>query len=373
MLVKDTLLYICKAVIFGLIMAAAILIFSPSSGKFFSFSHLFSQSNNSNQLSFSRAVREAAPSVVNIYSINIVTARQLDSSSLQNRSELQGLGSGVIMSHQGYILTNYHVVNKADEIVIILQDGRRFEAEVIGMDPATDLAVIKINGENLPIVPLDLDVLPNVGDVVLAIGNPYNVGQTITQGIISATGRNSLSSGYQEFLQTDAAINEGNSGGALINTNGVLIGINTAAFQVGGESGKGINFAIPTKLAYHIMEKLIESGRVIRGAIGFNGQALSLTPKYAQVLGLKNLEGVVATDIEPNSPAFHAQLRKGDVVIKYREEVVPAGPAGVWMLRDRIAETKPGTQVVLSIIRRGLAMDLTVTVAEKSTVNIPQQ
>ncbi|MBE8168816.1 MAG: outer membrane-stress sensor serine endopeptidase DegS, partial [Shewanella sp.] len=326
---------------------------------------LFNQNNESNQLSFSQAVRKAAPSVVNIYTINIIPARKLDSKSLQNRSELQGLGSGVIMNADGYILTNYHVVRKADEIVIVLQDGRRFDAEVIGMDPETDLAVIKINGQNLPVVPLNLNVLPNVGDVVLAIGNPYNIGQTITQGIISATGRNSLSSGYQEFLQTDAAINEGNSGGALINTNGVLIGINTAAFQVGGESGKGINFAIPTKLAYNIMEKLIKSGRVIRGAIGFNGEALSSKPKYARVLGLKTLSGVIATDIEPDSPAFHAQLRRGDVIVKYQEEVIPTGRAGIWMLRDRIAETKPGTQAVLSIIRRGLAMDLTIKVTEK--------
>lgn len=365
---KNTLLYLVKAVFMGLIMALAILAFSPTSGKPSFISQLFSNSSSSEPLSFSYAVREAAPSVVNIYSFNIVTTRGFGQNSFRSQNQLQGLGSGVIMSQDGYILTNYHVVKKADEIFIDLQDGRRFDAEVIGMDPATDLAVIKINGTELPVAPLDLAAIPNVGDVVLAIGNPYNLGQTITQGIISATGRNSLSSGYQEFLQTDAAINTGNSGGALINTLGQLVGINTAAFQVGGESGKGINFAIPIKLAYNIMQKLIDSGRVIRGAIGFSGDILNQL--QAQALQLPDLSGVIVTEVEPNGPAEKANLLPYDVIVKYAGEPIPAGIAGVWMLRDRVAESIPGTQVKMDIIRRGQPMQLTVTVAEKPSAEL---
>lgn len=213
MTLKDTVIYIAKAVFFGLIMAAVFLVITPwitgtaNHGNFFQ-----SRGQNGIELSFSQAVRRAAPAVVNIYSLSIDQSRPLNSGSLQ------GLGSGVIMSKEGYILTNYHVVKKADEIVVALQDGRKFTSEVVGSDSVTDLAVLKIEGDTLPVVPINLDVPAQVGDVVLAIGNPYNLGQTITQGIISATGRNGLSSGYLDFLQTDAAINAGNSGGALIDT-----------------------------------------------------------------------------------------------------------------------------------------------------------
>lgn len=232
MTIKDTLLYLGKAILFGLIMAAMFLLVT----RYFDSNNLGNtllqtRANNTVELSFAKAVRRAAPAVVNIYSLSIDQRRPLNSGSPQ------GLGSGVIMSKEGYILTNYHVIKKADEIVVALQDGRKFTSEVVGFDPETDLSVLKIEGDNLPIVPVNLDSPPQVGDVVLAIGNPYNLGQTITQGIISATGRNGLSSGYLDFLQTDAAINAGNSGGALIDTNGSLIGINTAAFQIGEEGG----------------------------------------------------------------------------------------------------------------------------------------
>ncbi|MFT5236064.1 MAG: serine protease DegS [Shewanella sp.] len=356
MAIKDTLLYIGKAVTFGLIMAAVFLFVTPlltnnSSNIFFQ-----KRGDNGFELSFSKAVRRAAPAVVNIYSLSVNRNQPLNSGSLQ------GLGSGVIMSKEGYILTNYHVIKKADEIVVALQDGRRFTAEVVGSDPVTDLAVlkveVKVEGDTLPIVPVNLGVPAQVGDVVLAIGNPYNLGQTITQGIISATGRNGLSSGYLDFLQTDAAINAGNSGGALIDTSGQLIGINTAAFQVGEGGGHGINFAIPIKLAHSIMGKLIKDGRVIRGALGITGEPVG--PVIAQILNLPDLAGVVITAIEPNGPAAKAQLQPRDVITKFEGELVP----GVEMLMDRIAESTPSKQVTMTIIRKGKVYDVPVTIGE---------
>ena len=354
MALKDTLLYLGKAVFFGLIMAAVFLVVTP----FFAnkdMTGLFFQNRGDNgvELSFSVAVRRAAPAVVNIYSLSINRNQPLNSSSLQ------GLGSGVIMSAEGYILTNYHVIKKADEIVVALQDGRKFTSEVVGSDPVTDLTVLKIEGDSLPIVPINLGVPAQVGDVVLAIGNPYNIGQTITQGIISATGRNGLSSGYLDFLQTDAAINAGNSGGALIDTRGQLIGINTAAFQIGEEGGgHGINFAIPIKLAHSIMGKLIKNGRVIRGALGISGEPIS--PVMAQILNLPDLTGVVITGVDPNGPAARAQLQPRDVIIQYEGEDIP----GVEMLMDRIAETPPGNQVSMTIIRKGKSYDVPVIIGE---------
>ncbi|ABV88912.1 outer membrane-stress sensor serine endopeptidase DegS [Shewanella pealeana] len=355
MIIKDTLIYVGKAILFGLIMAAVIIFVLPFiTGQSLTNGITSRVSTSSNELSFSKAVRRAAPAVVNIYSLSI------DQSKPLNPGSLQGLGSGVIMSKEGYILTNYHVIKKADEIVVALQDGRKFTSEVVGSDPETDLAVLKVEGDNLPVVPVNLEIPARVGDVVLAIGNPYNLGQTITQGIISATGRNGLSSGYLDFLQTDAAINAGNSGGALIDTTGQLIGINTAAFQVGGEGGgHGINFAIPIKLAHSIMGKLIKNGRVIRGALGIGGEPVG--PVMAQILNLPDLTGVVITSIDRNGPAAQAKLQPRDVITKYEGESIP----GVEMLMDRIAETTPGKKVMMTVIRDGKSYEVPVVIAEK--------
>ncbi|NKF49450.1 outer membrane-stress sensor serine endopeptidase DegS [Shewanella sp. WXL01] len=354
--IKSTFIYFAKAIVFGLIMAAMFLgLTAYLNGDSFS-SGFKSTTKRSEGLSFANAVRRAAPAVVNIYSLSIDQSRPINSGALQE------LGSGVIMSKEGYILTNYHVIKQADEIVVALQDGRRFTSEVVGSDPETDLSVIKIEGDNLPLVPINLNNPALVGDVVLAIGNPYNIGQTITQGIISATGRNGLSSGYLDFLQTDAAINAGNSGGALIDTSGELIGINTAAFTVGGEGGNnGISFAIPIKLAHSIMGKLIQHGRVIRGALGFTGEPVN--PVVAQILNLPNLNGVVITGVDPDGPAAHADLQPRDVITHYNDEVIP----GTDLLMDRIAESTPGTEATLSIIRKGQVQQLVVTVGEKNS------
>lgn len=353
---KNLFLYLSKAVLLGLFMAGVILLVNQLLPKQASLNNLFqTRANGTVELSFANAVRRAAPAVVNIYSLSIDQRQPLGNSALQ------GLGSGVIMSGEGYILTNFHVIKQADQIVVALQDGRKFTAEVVGSDPETDLSVIKIEGDNLPIIPLSLSTPAEVGDVVLAIGNPYNLGQTITQGIISATGRNGLSSGYLDFLQTDAAINAGNSGGALIDTNGSLIGINTAAFKIGDDNGgHGINFAIPIKLAHSIMAKLIKDGQVIRGALGISGEPV--VPVMAQILNLPNLNGVVVTGIDPNGPAAKAKLKVRDVITQYQHEDVP----GVEMLMDRIAETQPGSKITMTLIRDGKAMELPVIIGEKS-------
>ncbi len=356
---KDTCIYIVKAVVFGLIMAAIFLVITSILSNHSLNTGLSSVHSGGAELSFAKAVRRAAPAVANIYSLSI------DQRNPLNASSLQGLGSGVIMSKDGYVLTNYHVIKKADEIVIALQDGRKFTSEVVGSDPVTDLAVLKIEGDNLPIVPFNLNNPAQVGDVVLAIGNPYNIGQTITQGIISATGRNGLSSGYLDFLQTDAAINAGNSGGALIDTNGELIGINTAAFQVGGDNGgNGISFAIPIKLAHSIMDKLITHGRVIRGALGISGEPINQV--VAQILNLPDMKGVLVTGVDPDGPAARAGLAPRDVITQYNGEDVP----GVEMLLDRIAETPPGTRMDMVIIREGKTQTFPVIIAEK--INEPE-
>ncbi len=353
-MIKDTLLYLGKAIAFGLVMAAIILVANRLMDD--DLAH-FGNHTMSKRMSFHTSVRAAAPAVVNIYNLVSAPNRPL------NQPKLQGLGSGVIMRKEGYILTNYHVVRKADEIVVALQDGRKFTGvEVVGLDPDTDLAVLKIEGEKLPTVHVDLESSPNVGDIVLAIGNPYNIGQTITQGIISATGRNGLSSnGYLDFIQTDAAINAGNSGGALIDTTGSLIGINTAAYQLGNEGGgHGINFAIPIQLAYTIMDKLIKDGRVIRGALGVSGEELD--PYMAQMLNIPNLRAVIINAMDPQGAAAAAGLRVGDVIVKYQGEAVTSSN----MLLDRIAETAPNTKVTLQVVRNGKLLDMPVVMGEKA-------
>lgn len=357
MAIKDTLLYIGKAVAFGLLMAAVFIIITsliPSNNT----SNLFfkKRGDNGSELSFSTAVRRAAPAVVNIYSLSVDRDQPLNSASLQ------GLGSGVIMSEEGFILTNYHVIKKADEIVVALQDGRKFTSEVVGSDPVTDLTVLKVDGDALPIAHINLATPAQVGDVVLAIGNPYNLGQTITQGIVSATGRNGLSSGgYLDFLQTDAAINAGNSGGALIDTSGQLIGINTASYQINDEGGgHGINFAIPIKLAHSIMSKLIKDGRVIRGELGITGKAVGQVT--AQILNLPNLTGIEITEVDPKGPAAKAQLKVGDIITQFEGERVP----GVEMLMDRIAESTPNKQITMTIIRQSKILNAPVIIGEKS-------
>lgn len=329
---------------------------------------LFSRNSGSasedTPLSYNAAVRHAAPAVVNVYS-------RESSHDANGELNIRLLGSGVIMSEKGYVLTNNHVINNIAQLVISLQDGRVYEASVIGADRLTDLAVLKVEATNLPVIAINAKRTAHIGDVVLAIGNPYNLGQTVTQGIISATGRVGLSSmdgsgkgfgGRQNFLQTDASINHGNSGGALVNTLGELVGINTLTFDKGndGETPEGIGFAIPVALATKVMGKLIRDGRVIRGYIGINGaQAEGFSPT-SSVEGNKRLQGVIVMSVEQGGPADKAGLKKGDVLLSMNGK--PA--VSVIETMDQVAEVRPGT-VVPVVIRRGdQEMTLSLTIQE---------
>lgn len=305
------------------------------------------------QISFSHAVHRAGPAVANIYSRQYVEGDRL-------KLKTQGLGSGVIVSDKGYIITNYHVVAQADQIVVALQDGRVSSAQLVGSDKRTDIAVLKVEMNNLPVIPQNPDSNSKVGDVVLAIGNPYNLGQTTTFGIISAIGRSSVSAdGRQAFIQTDAAINKGNSGGALVNTLGELIGINTASFQQATDlETYGISFAIPYKLAHKIMTKIIADGRVIRGYIGIDAQDMNAVA--ARLLGIDYVNGIVVLSIAEGSPADKATLKEKDVIVGIDGKKVINSQS----VLDMVAEFRPGTVVNFDILRDGKSLTLPVTIAE---------
>ncbi len=305
------------------------------------------------QLSLNQAVRRAAPAVVNIYSRQYVE---------QNRSKLstQGLGSGVIVSDKGYIITNYHVVAQADQIIVALQDGRIANAQMVGKDRRTDIAILRIEGSNLPVIPLNSEYSANVGDIVLAIGNPYNLGQTTTFGIISATGRSSISAdGRQAFIQTDAAINQGNSGGALVNTRGELVGINTASFQQATDlETYGISFAIPFPLANKIMDKIIADGRVIRGYIGVDGQDINQVT--ARLLGTQHLGGIIVLGVEPGGPADKAGLQEQDIITVIDGQKIN----GKENVMDIVTDLRPGTNVEITILRDGKEQQINIEIGE---------
>ncbi|QCG64795.1 Do family serine endopeptidase AlgW [Pseudomonas veronii] len=310
-------------------------------------------------VTYADAVVIAAPAVVNLYTTKVVNkpAHPLfedpqfrryfgDNSPKQRRME-SSLGSGVIMSPEGYILTNNHVTTGADQIVVALRDGRETLARVVGSDPETDLAVLKIDLKNLPAITIGRSEGLRVGDVALAIGNPFGVGQTVTMGIISATGRNQLGlNSYEDFIQTDAAINPGNSGGALVDANGNLTGINTAIFSKSGGS-QGIGFAIPVKLAMEVMKSIIEHGQVIRGWLGIEVQPLS--KELAESFGLTGRPGIVVAGIFRDGPAQKAGLQLGDVILSIDGE--PAGDGRKSM--NQVARIKPTDKVTIQVMRNG--------------------
>ncbi|ENM3913313.1 outer membrane-stress sensor serine endopeptidase DegS [Vibrio cholerae] len=305
------------------------------------------------QVSFNEAVRKAAPAVVNIYNRKY---------SVNDRRKLsiQGLGSGVIVSEKGYIITNYHVVAQADQIVVALQDGRAAAAQLVGKDRRTDIAILRVEGTGLPVIPLNPNYQPKVGDVVLAIGNPYNLGQTTTFGIISATGRSSISAdGRQAFIQTDAAINDGNSGGALVNTQGELVGINTASFQQATDlETYGISFAIPYSLASKIMTKIIADGRVIRGYIGVDGQ--DINSMTSRLLGNEHVGGIIILGVDPNGPAARAGFLEQDILLKIDGKKIN----GRQNVTDTVTDLRPGTVVDFTLLRKGEEIILPVTIGE---------
>ncbi len=266
-----------------------------------------------------------------------------------------GLGSGVIVSASGYILTNNHVVESADEIEVILNDSRRALAKVIGTDPDSDLAVLKIDLERLPVIVLGNSDSLQVGDQVLAIGNPFGVGQTVTGGIVSALGRNQLGiNTFENFIQTDAAINPGNSGGALVDINGNLLGINTAIYSRSGGS-MGIGFAIPVSTARLVMEGIVKDGQVLRGWIGVEPNDLS--PELAETFGIKAQAGVIITGVLQNGPAAQSGIRPGDVITRVAGKPVN----NVSELLASVAALKPGTASKFSLLRRDEKIELDVT------------
>lgn len=340
-----------RSIVVGLIVAGLLLAVMPVLR---SSSNLFTSKSESTSdeipLSFNAGVRRAAPAVVNIYNRNISGA-----------TNLLSLGSGVIMNDRGYIITNRHVIKDAQQITAVLQDGRRYEALLVGADSLTDLAVLKIDPGNLPVIPINKARPAHVGDVVLAIGNPYNLGQTVTQGILSATGRVSLSTtGRQTFLQTDASINRGNSGGALVNSLGELMGINTLTYDkvTNGETPEGLGFAIPVELATKIMDKLIRDGRVIRGYFGIQGK--EIIPARPTNSNIQHLQGIIVTELAADGPAARAGFHINDIIINVNNK--PA--ISVLETMDQVAEIRPGTEIPVVVLRDGQRMTLTMTVGE---------
>jgi Do/DeqQ family serine protease len=316
--------------------------------------------------SYSDAVRKAMPAVVNIFTSQQVKRPRQDplfryffgeqpDAGTQRR---EGLGSGVIVSEQGYILTNHHVVESVDQIEIALSDSRKVPARVVGTDPETDLAVLKIEVQKLPAITFARAEQVRVGDVVLAIGNPFGVGQTVTFGIVSGLGRNIGIATFENFIQTDAAIHPGNSGGALVDVKGNLVGVNTAIYSQTGAS-MGIGYAIPVSIARQVMEQIIEKGSVTRGWIGVGVQDIS--KELAESFKLPSVKGVLITQIERGSPADNAGVRLGDVLVAVNDK--PVGDT-VTML-NLVASLRPGDQARVRVARNQEETDLTVTVGRR--------
>src|SRR5579862_8501758 len=329
-----------------------------------------------NALGFAPLLKPALPAVVSITSSRVVKVPQSpffndpffqqffggQGPRQPQEQRERGLGSGVIISPDGYILTNNHVVDKATDIKVLLPDKRQFSGKVIGTDPKTDVAVVKIDATGLPTIPLGDSSKLEVGDYAFAIGNPFGVGETATMGIVSATGRNGLSiEDYEDFIQTDAAINPGNSGGALINARGEVIGINTAILAGGSGGNQGIGFAIPINMAKYVMDEILKHGKVVRGYIGVGIQ--EVTPDLAKAFNVPPEKGALVANVEPNSPGAKAGLQRGDVI-----EEMEGGPVtGSNDLRLKVATMAPGTTVHLKVNRSGQTRDVSVTLGESPT------
>lgn len=326
-------------------------------------------------VSYAAAVQRAAPAVVNIYTrktINQPTDPFLDDPllrrffgdqfSIPSESTQTSLGSGVIVSPQGYILTSNHVIENADEIEVLLSDGQSATATVVGTDPETDLAVLRIDAQEMPSIPVGSSRDLQVGDVALAIGNPFGVGQTVTQGIVSATGRDRLGiNTFENFIQTDAAINPGNSGGALINAYGELIGINTAIFSRSGGS-HGIGFAIPVGVASDIMTQIIENGAVVRGWLGVEAQ--NVPPELASTFGLNEARGVLISGVMQDGPADLAGIIPGDILLEIEDRPVIDAIGALTL----IARQQPGERVNIEGLRDGEDFAVQVEVSQRPPV-----
>jgi serine protease DegS len=348
--VQKTFSFLLKSILIGVIISTIILLLVPDlrQGSGLPLTLFINTDSSSKKLSLNSAVNVAGPAVVNIYSTGI------DSAGYNRRRpvERNSLGSGVVMTSSGYILTCYHVIANAKLIIVGLQDGRFEEAQIVGYDKVTDLAVLSVTAENLHPIPQLDDPKTLVGDIVLALGNPYNLGQTVTKGIVSRISNNELNN-YFDYIQTDAALNEGNSGGALIDSEGFLIGINNANFKIGTsrsrvESVDGVSFAVPYRLANKILNEIISTGKVTRGALGFVGQAGP------------NSAGIIVTAISQGSPAELGGLQVRDLIISVNE--IPA--VSIRDTLDYIADTEPGNSVTFEVNRNGAIIKLDLIVAE---------
>lgn len=323
--------------------------------------------------SFADAVARAAPSVVNIFTAKVTTERQTMAFKdpllqryfgnllpEQTRKRMEtSLGSGVIVSADGYVLTNFHILEDADEIKVELPNGSNVPVLFVGNDPETDLAILKMDVAKAPAIPIGNIRKLRVGDLVLAIGNPFGVGQTVTMGIVSATGRSHLGiSTFENFIQTDAAINPGNSGGALINNHGELIGINTAIFSKSGGS-HGIGFAIPANLAINVLDQIVRRGRVVRGWIGITGQ--DVTPELAESFGLRDEQGVLVSGVLEDGPAEDAGLRPGDVITHVDNQVL----MDIHDLMEAIANAGPEAQLNIGVWRGNERLELATVTSER--------
>ena len=344
------------------------------------------RSNNNRITSFSDVLDKVTPAVVSVSTSKVLDGERYnlpeqfqddpflkrffgEKESDDDKPRSEGLGSGVIVSADGYIITNNHVIESMDAVSVRLKDGRVFKAEIVGADSKTDVAVLKVEGEDLPTLPLADSEQARVGDIVFAVGNPLRVGQTVTQGIISATNRNSLSlidgDGYEDFLQTDASINPGNSGGALVDAKGRILGINTAILSQSGGS-IGIGFAIPSNMAKNVMISLIQTGEVRRGYLGVS--IGDLDPELAEQFGTENTNGAVVTQVYPDTPAEEAGLKVYDVITAINGRLVMSQPD----LRLKISQITPGEEIRMDVLRDGMPMELIVTLANLSDATLAE-
>jgi serine protease Do len=335
-------------------------------------------SEGPSKIGFAPIVKEVLPNVVNISSSKVVRTRNQMPDGMQsdpffqqffgqfgNRPEIprnqreQSLGSGVIVSPEGYILTNNHVVDGATDVKVTLSDKRELKAKIIGTDPKTDIAVLKLEGSNFQSITLGDSSKVQVGDYALAVGDPFGVGQTVTMGIVSAKGRGNLGiEDYEDFIQTDAPINPGNSGGALVNDRGELVGINTAILSHGSGGNEGIGFAIPVNLARNVMGQILDHGKVTRGYLGVVIQPI--TPAMAKDLGLSKLQGALVGDVSSKGPAQASGVQRGDVILSINGNAVNDSNE----LRNTISMMQPGETVKLEISRNGSVKDINVKLGE---------
>jgi serine protease Do len=335
-------------------------------------------SEGPSKIGFAPVVKEVLPNVVNISSSKVVRTTNQMPEGMQsdpffqqffgqgfgrpeipkNRRE-QSLGSGVIVSPEGYVLTNNHVVDGATDVKVTLSDKRELKAKIVGTDPKTDIAVLKLEGSNFPAITLGDSTKVQVGDYALAIGDPFGVGQTVTMGIVSAKGRGNLGiEDYEDFIQTDAPINPGNSGGALVNDRGELVGINTAILSHGSGGNEGIGFAIPVNLARNVMGQILDHGKVTRGYLGVVIQPI--TPAMAKQLGLSKLQGALVGDVSAKGPAQAAGVERGDVILSINGNAVSDSNE----LRNTVSMMQPGETVKLEVSRNGGTKDISVRLGE---------